>query len=108
VILVDLTVIMYRFIFVLLDSFNTMMTAHESRLGYSTNYWRAMQNAGLLGSRLFIDAFERGRRLQIALESRGYEGGDLRVLPATYQSDRRLVWLGLIITASLIIVWMLS
>lgn len=104
-ILVDLMVIMYRFIFVLLDSLNTMAIAQDSRLGYTTSYRRAMNNAGLLGSRLFVDAFERSRRLQIALESRGYEGGDLRVLPAPYTSDRRLVWLGLVIAASLVLVW---
>jgi len=107
-ILVDLTVIMYRFIFVLLDSFSTMSMAQDSRLGYTTTYWRAMNSAGLLGSRLFIDALQRSRRLQIALESRGYEGGDLRVIPSPYQVDNRLVWLGLAITASLIVIWSLG
>ncbi len=107
-ILVDLTVIMYRFIFVLLDSFTTMSMAQDSRLGYTTSYWRAMNSAALLGSRLFIDAFQRSRRLQIALESRGYEGGDLRVVAVPYQVDSRLVWLGLAIAASLIVIWRLG
>ncbi len=105
-ILIDLTVIMHRFIFVLLDTLNTMAMAQDSRLGYTTSYWRAMNSAGLLGSRLFVNAFQRSRRLQIALESRGYEGGDIYMLPLIYQSDRRLIWLGLAVTASMIIAWM--
>jgi cobalt/nickel transport system permease protein len=105
-ILIDLTVIMHRFIFVLLDTLNTMAMAQDSRLGYTTSYWRAMNGAGLLGSRLFVNAFQRSRRLQIALESRGYEGGDIHMLPLVYKSDRRLIWLGLAITACMIIAWM--
>jgi cobalt/nickel transport system permease protein len=103
VILVDIMVIIYRFIFVLLESLNTMYVAQDSRLGYQTSYWRAMNSAALLGSRLFIEAFQRSRRLQIALESRGYEGGDLQVLPSPYQSDPKIVWLGLVIAASLVL-----
>jgi cobalt/nickel transport system permease protein len=101
VILVDIMVIIYRFIFVLLESLNTMYVAQDSRLGYQTSYWRVMNSAALLGSRLFIDAFQRSRRLQIALESRGYEGGDLQVLSSSYTSDSRIVWLGLVIVISL-------
>ncbi|MFN8455919.1 MAG: cobalt ECF transporter T component CbiQ [Anaerolineae bacterium] len=107
-ILVDIMVIIYRFIFVLLDSLNTMYVAQDSRLGYQTSYWRAMNSAALLSSRLFIDAFQRSRRLQIALESRGYEGGDLQVLPSPYQSDPRIVWLGLIIASSLVLAGILA
>jgi cobalt/nickel transport system permease protein len=108
VILVDIMVIVYRFIFVLLESLNTMYMAQDSRLGYHTSYWRAMNSAALLGSRLFIDAFQRSQRLQIALEARGYEGGDLQVLPSPYKSDSRMVWLGLIIAASLLLVWLVA
>lgn len=108
VILVDIMVIIYRFIFVLLESLNTMYVAQDSRLGYQTSYWRAMNSAALLGSRLFIEAFQRSRRLQIALESRGYEGGDLQVLPSPYQSNPKIVWLGLVIAASLWLVGMLA
>lgn len=108
VILVDIMAIIYRFIFVLLESLNTMYVAQDSRLGYQTSYWRAMNSAALLGSRLFIEAFQRSQRLQIALESRGYEGGDLQVLPSPYQSNPKIVWLGLVIAASLWLVGVLA
>lgn len=106
-ILVDIMVIIYRFIFVLLESLDRMYTAQESRLGYHTGYFRAMNNAALLGSHLFIDAFQRSRRLQIALESRGYDGGDLRVLPAQYSVNRKLLWLGLAVVTSLFLAWVM-
>jgi cobalt/nickel transport system permease protein len=107
-ILVDIMVIIYRFIFVLLESLERMYMAQDSRLGYHTSYFRAMNSAALLGSRLFIDAFQRSQRLQIALESRGYNGGDLQVLPSYYLSDRKIIWAGLAVAASMILVWLIG
>ncbi len=104
-ILVDLTAIIYRFVFVLLDRFNIMFMAQDSRLGYTASYARTMNSAGLLGSRLFINAFQHSRRLQLALESRGYEGGDFRALPSTYQPCRYQAWIGVAVFASLFAVW---
>jgi cobalt/nickel transport system permease protein len=105
VLLIDLMTIMYRYIFVLLESLSRMHTAQQSRLGYST-WWRSMRSAGLLGSRLFLDAYQRARRMQIALESRSYTG-DLRVLPTSYQRDGCAWWFGALIGSSLLLAWML-
>jgi cobalt/nickel transport system permease protein len=107
VLLIDLMTLIYRFIFVLLESLNRMYMAQDSRLGYTTSYYRAMSSAGLLGSRLFIDGYQRSRRLQTALESRGYDGGDLRVLPSGYEFDRKILWIGLAAVASLFLVWII-
>jgi cobalt/nickel transport system permease protein len=106
--LIDIMTVVYRSIFVLLESLDTMYRAQENRLGYNTSYWRAMNSAALLGSRLFVEAFQRSRRMQIALESRGYEGGNLLVLPSPYQSGRNLVWLGLVVVASLFLIWIIA
>lgn len=106
-VLVDIMVVVYRFIFVLLDSLDTMYKAMESRLGYHAGYMRTMNNAALLGSRLFIDAFQRSQRLQVALASRGYDGGDLRVLPTRYRSGRRLLWPGILAATTMVLGWML-
>lgn len=107
VILVDIMIIIYRFIFVLLENLERTHTAQRSRLGYHTTYMRAMNNAALLGSRLFIDAFQRSRRLQLALDSRGYDGGDIRVLPSHYTTNHTLLWLGPVVVATLILTWIL-
>jgi cobalt/nickel transport system permease protein len=104
-VLIDLMTLIYRFIFVLLESLNRMVTAQESRLGYSST-WRSMVSAGLLGSQLFIDAYQRGQRMQIALDSRAYSGGVLQVLPMTYDRDSKLLALSLPVVVSLLGVWM--
>lgn len=90
--LVDLMALVYRFIFALLDSLTRMRVAQECRLGYAT-VRLSLASAGVLGSRLFLDAFLRSQRLQRSLEGRGY-CGELRVLPAIYGRDPRLWWLG--------------
>ncbi|NJN84172.1 MAG: hypothetical protein HC802_19110 [Caldilineaceae bacterium] len=62
------------------------MTAQESRLGFRNRH-TMLRSAGLLGSQLFIDAYRRSQRVQIALDSRGFDG-TLRVLPSEYIADR--------------------
>jgi cobalt/nickel transport system permease protein len=104
--LIDLMTLVYRSIFVLLESLQRMHTAQESRLGYRTA-GRAMRSAGLLGSRLFVDAYRRAQRLQTGLESRGYSG-ELRVLPIVYRRDRRWYGVCLAVAASLILVRVLA
>jgi cobalt/nickel transport system permease protein len=106
-ILIDLMTVIYRFIFVLLETLNRIYIAQDSRLGYHTSYFRVMNSAAMLGSRLFIDAFQRSRRLQLALESRGYDGGDLRVLPSRYTFDHTLLWLGGAAVVSLVLAWII-
>jgi cobalt/nickel transport system permease protein len=100
--LIELMTIIYRAIFVLLESLNRMRTAQDARLGFSSPQ-RAMRSAGLLGSQLFLDAYRRSRRLQVALESRGLDG-PLRVIALDYTSDRRVWWIGGAMTASLVLV----
>jgi cobalt/nickel transport system permease protein len=103
--LIDLATLMYRFIFVLLESLERMLIAQESRLGYRT-YRRGMISAGLLGSQLFIDAYRRSQRLQTALEARGYDGV-LRVLPGQYRRDPALLRVGLTAIVTLGLGWII-
>ncbi|MEM7113955.1 MAG: cobalt ECF transporter T component CbiQ [Chloroflexota bacterium] len=100
--LIDVMVVMYRFIFVLLDTLERMVTAQGSRLGYQTGYWRSMQNAGQLGARLFLNAMARSQRLETAVSARGFNN-NLTVLQPTYQPFPRFtVWL-VAITATLLL-----
>ena len=97
--LIDVMVIMYRFIFVLLETLTKMVTAQRSRLGYSAGYRRGMQASGLAGARLFFNAMRRSQRLETALESRGFDG-TLRVLTARYEAmpGFAIILCGLILT----------
>lgn len=76
--LVELMGLIYRFIFVLLEITNTMVTAQSSRLGYST-LSSSYRSLAALASTLFIRAMKRADELYTALEARGYDG-ELNVL----------------------------
>ncbi len=105
-VLIDTMTVTYRSIFVLLESANTMYIAQDSRLGYMTSRMRAIHNAALLASRLFIEAYRRGKELQIALESRGFTG-DLRVLSTSYRFSPLFIVLGVMITVQLVLLWVM-
>ncbi|MCR4435101.1 MAG: cobalt ECF transporter T component CbiQ [Clostridiales bacterium] len=76
--LVELMGLIYRFIFVLLETADTMHTAQDSRLGYSS-LSSGYRSLGALASTLFIRAYKRSDELYTALEARGYDG-ELNVL----------------------------
>ncbi len=99
--LIEIVMLTYRFIFILLESLDRMHNAQDSRLGYSS-FRNSMASLGLLGSRLFVDAYHRSRRMEIALESRG-SCGDLRVLATSYRADCALWWLGSAAIATLLL-----
>ena len=65
-----------------------------------------MVSAAQVGSRLFVDSYQRSKRLQTALDSRGYDG-ELRVLPSNYQRNNALFLVWLAVIASLFLVWRL-
>ena len=75
---VDLTMLVYRFIFVLLDTADDMFIAQQARLGYSTPR-AALRSTAMIASNLYLRAHTRATALFTALSSRGYTG-DLRVL----------------------------
>lgn len=101
--LVDVMTVMYRYLFVLLDSFERMRLAQDSRLGYAS-LRRGLTSAGTLGSRVFVDAYRRSERLQTALEARGYQG-ELKVLPTSYRSNWALLIGAAAALVSLFAVW---
>lgn len=104
--LIDVMALTYRAIFVLLDSLERMATAQDARLGYATAR-TAMRSAASLASQLFLDAYRRSQRTQIALESRGFDG-TLRVLPLAYRRSPRVWQASLVLAASLMLAGMVG
>lgn len=101
--LLDLMTLIYRFIFTLLESVERIHTAQEARLGYS-GFWRSMSSAASLAALLFVDAYRRSARVQVAIEGRGYDG-NLRVLRNGYRWNMGLLfWMGAIL-ALMIFAW---
>lgn len=75
---VELMTLIYRFIFVFIETASLMHLAQQSRLGYST-VGRSLTSAGMLVSNLYLRANTRANQLFTALTARGYTG-DLTVL----------------------------
>ncbi len=93
--IVEIALLMYRFIFLIADEAFAMNAAQAARLGHSTNRLR-LRSLGLLLASLLPRALDRARRLETGLAARGWEG-EMRVL-----SDQpALSWpvLALIVTA---------
>jgi cobalt/nickel transport system permease protein len=81
-IFIEMMLLIYRFIFVLLDTADLIRLSQLSRLGYSS-LARSFRSSGQLISNLFIRAYYRSKGLFTALEARGYDG-KLRVLEREY------------------------
>ncbi|WP_457611727.1 cobalt ECF transporter T component CbiQ [Methanocaldococcus sp.] len=69
----DIAMMMYRYIFVLLDNFLTMKFAQETRLGFK-DLKSSYKALGMIMANLFIRTYDKGEKLYIAMESRGYDG----------------------------------
>jgi cobalt/nickel transport system permease protein len=85
--LVSVTGLMWRYLFVLADEAIRLMRARDSRSGTEPGrrpgggvLWRARVTGGMAGS-LFIRGFDRADRVYAAMLARGYDG-ETRALPA--------------------------
>ena len=82
--LVELGLLMYRFIFVLLDIAADMATAQTLRLGYR-GAARSLRSAGSLAGAVLLKSLDQAARTSEAMVLRGYAGalpvGALRPLP---------------------------
>ncbi len=76
--MIELMLLIYRFIFVKQKTAYEITTAQKSRLG-NRNYRTKVRAFGSMGSALFIQAFRRANALYDAMESRCYDG-TIRVL----------------------------
>ena len=81
----ELTLSIYRFVFILLDTAAAMHAGQAARLG--TVGWRGrIRSAGMLAGALLPRAMERARRQEIGLAARGFDGS-LRTLGAQDRAD---------------------
>jgi len=76
--MLDIAMMMYRYVFVLLEEMIRTENAQKTRLGYR-NLKTTYKSLGLLASNLFIRTWDRGETLFITMSSRGYDG-DLKIL----------------------------
>jgi cobalt/nickel transport system permease protein len=74
----EMALLMYRFLFLLTDTAESMNAAQTARLGHVT-YSRHMKSLSLLIANLMPRAFARARSLEVGLAARGWRG-ELKVL----------------------------
>ena len=86
--LVELMELIYRFIFVLMDTAGRIRVAQESRLGYG-GFRQSLDHMGDLVSLVFLRAWRKGDKVYTALEARGYDGS-LTTLSAAYTGGGRM------------------
>lgn len=72
-ILCELMNLIYRYIFILLDTVHTMQTAAKARLG-SEGFIRSCRSFSQIAGNLFIISLKRANAYYDAMLSRGYEG----------------------------------
>ena len=77
-VLIEMSMLIYRYIFVFIEVMETMHTAQELRLGYS-GLIKKLRSISLLIANLFIRTLEQGERTFTAMNARGYDG-NIRVL----------------------------
>jgi cobalt/nickel transport system permease protein len=70
---IELSMLIYRYIFVFLDMAISIKYAQTVRLGYS-NFRRSIYSMGMLVSTLFIKSWEQGDKLFLSMNSRCYAG----------------------------------
>lgn len=80
---IELMSLIYRFIFIILETVNMIYISQDSRLGYS-NLKTSYNSLGKLIGSLFISSYKRSQDMYTALESRCYEG-DINVIENTYK-----------------------
>jgi cobalt/nickel transport system permease protein len=100
-VLVELALIMYRYIFLLLEEGTRIRGAQRSRLGF-VDLRSSLRSGGILGGMLVLRSYDRAERSFSAMRCRGYSGA----LPAQQpgpvpRRDWALLALGLLLLLGL-------
>lgn len=90
VLIIELMLLIYRFIFVLLDTASAITTSQHSRLG-NKDFRTAVKSFGALGSTLFVRAMKKSNVLYDAMESRCYDGR-IRVLTENHPAKKKEIF----------------
>jgi cobalt/nickel transport system permease protein len=93
-VLVELSLLIYRYIFVFLEVSEKMNTAQKLRLRPS-GWIKKISSLALLAGSLFIRTLEQGERTLVAMNARGYDG-TIRVLE-DFPAPRKIMLLGIVV-----------
>ncbi|NTV25720.1 MAG: cobalt ECF transporter T component CbiQ [Chlorobiaceae bacterium] len=86
VLLIEMMLLIYRFVFLLFETASEMATAQRSRLGYAGTM-ASFRSLASLASNLFFFSARRAEEVYVAMECRGYDGS-IRVLALSPRAQR--------------------
>lgn len=104
--LLELALLIYRFIFLLLATVETIWQAQTARLGYAT--WRTSYRAlSMLAATFFHHALAHARQMEHGLAARGWHGALRTLAPPTRLSGRAclLILAGQIALGAVLLCW---
>ncbi len=85
--LIEVLSFVYRYLFLLIEETETMMSSQRSRLGYVT-WLKTIKSFGSLSGTLIIRSIVRAENAHIAMISRGYDGGRVLTVQLTPLAGR--------------------
>lgn len=103
--LIELMLLIYRFIFVLSETASAIRVSQNSRLG-NRNIRTGIRSFGAMGTALFILALKRSNALYDAMESRCYDG-TIRVLSGEHPAKAEEILLIAAYEAALALIWLM-
>mgnify|MGYP001810586626 CR=1 FL=1 len=77
----EMALLIWRFVFLLLDAAQAIRAAQEARLGWHGTR-RRLRSLGLLVALLLPRALDRARRMEVGLAARGFDGSFRTLAPA--------------------------
>ena len=104
-IIVELAVLIYRYIFILLATFRDMKNSAASRLGYR-GLKRSLRTTGLVYGGLLANSFRRAGACFDAMESRCYTGQIAFLTPKKNVTGKLVFLLGVPFVGMLIGIWL--
>ena len=104
--IVELMNMIYRYIFIMLETYNRLRNAAESRLGYC-DYKTSLYSFGQIASKLFIVTLKKANAYYNALEARCYDG-ELNFLEDIKPVKGWQIAFGIAFIALLCAVWFLT
>ena len=87
--LIELMMLIYRFVFILLHTASAIMTAQEARLG-NRDYRTQLRAFGKMLTALFFISLRKANALYDAMEARCYDG-TIRVLTENRKPKKKII-----------------
>ena len=103
-VILDTTMLMYRYISVVSDERARIYKAQQSRCGYtkSVSVFRKLGNYGTVGGMLLVKSFDRALKVGDAMVSRGYTGTSSLFSYTTKKMEKKDIAIGVLVVLAVV------